>query len=66
MNPRSLQGEDKSLAPVLYMAMELSNRNWKLLLGDGARRCPLPTKGGPTGSILRLDSPVHWRTLSFS
>ena len=34
MNPQTVQREDKSFAPVLYMAMELSNRNWGLLFGD--------------------------------
>ncbi len=38
MSPRTLQRDDKPFVPVLYMAMELSNRNWKLLFGDGARR----------------------------
>ena len=38
MNPPTLQRDDKSFAPVLYMAMELSNRNWKFLFGDVRRR----------------------------
>lgn len=46
MRPRPLQRDDKSFVPVLYMAMELSKRNWKLLFGDGARRCKLSTCGG--------------------
>jgi hypothetical protein len=41
MNPQALQRDDKSFAPVLYMAMDLSNRNWKLLFVDGMRRCQL-------------------------
>ena len=28
------------------MAMELSHRNWKLLFGDGARRCQLSIVAG--------------------
>ena len=51
MNPRTLQRDDKSLAPVLYMAMELSNRNWKLLFGDGARRCQLSIAAGELLSL---------------
>jgi hypothetical protein len=30
MNPRTQQRNDKSFGSVLYMAMDLSNRNWKL------------------------------------
>ena len=46
MNPRTLQREDKSFVPMLYMAMELSNLNWKLLFGDGARHCQLSIAAG--------------------
>jgi len=46
MSPRTLQRDDKSFVPVLYTAMELSNRNWKLLFGDGARRCQLSIAAG--------------------
>ena len=41
MNPRTLQRDDKSFVPVKYVGMDLSKRNWKLLFGDGARRCQL-------------------------
>jgi transposase len=30
--------EGNAAAPVLYMALELSNRTWRLAFGDGARR----------------------------
>ncbi len=33
------------------MAMELSNRNWKLLFGDGARRCQLSIAAGELLSL---------------
>jgi len=54
MNPRTVQRDDKSFVPVLYMAMELSNRNWKLLFGDGARRCQLSIAAG---ELLKFDGP---------
>ncbi len=46
MNPRTLQREDKAFAPTLYMVKELSNRTWKLLFGDGGRRCQLSIAAG--------------------
>lgn len=55
MSPATLQRDDKSFVPVLYMAMELSNRNWKLLFGDGARRCQLSIAAG---ELLRLHEAV--------
>lgn len=30
MNPAALRNEDNALAPVLYMGLELSNKNWRL------------------------------------
>ena len=51
MSPRTLQREDKSFVPMLYMAMELSNRNWKLLFGDGARHCQLSIAAGELLSL---------------
>ncbi len=51
MSPPILQRDDKSFVPVLYMAMELSNRNWKLLFGDGARRCQLSIAAGELLSL---------------
>ncbi len=51
MSPRTLQQDDKSFVPVLYMAMELSNRNWMLLFGDGARRCQLSIAAGELLSL---------------
>ncbi len=51
MSPWTLRRDDKSFVPVLYMAMELSNRNWKLLFGDGARRCQLSIAAGELLSL---------------
>src|SRR3989304_2786107 len=38
MNPAALRNEDNAPAPVLFMALELSNRSWRLAFGDGAKR----------------------------
>ena len=38
MNPAALRNEDNASAPVLYMALELSNKSWRLALGDGTKR----------------------------
>ena len=37
MNPTTHETEGSAVAPVLYMALELSNRSWRLAFGDGAR-----------------------------
>ncbi len=51
MSPRALPQDDKSFVPVLYMAMELSNRNWMLLFGGGARCCQLSIAAGELLSL---------------
>ena len=38
MNPAAHRNEDNASAPVLYMALELSNKSWRLTFGDGAKR----------------------------
>jgi hypothetical protein len=38
MNPATHGTEGSASAPVLYMALELSNKTWRLALSDGARR----------------------------
>jgi len=38
MNPATHGMEGNAAAPVLYMALELSNRIWRLALSDGAKR----------------------------
>lgn len=38
MNPATHGTEGSVSAPVLYMALELSNRSWRLALSDGAKR----------------------------
>ena len=37
MNPATQAMEGNAPAPVLYMALELSNRSWRLAFGDGAK-----------------------------
>ena len=37
MNPATHGTEGSATAPVLYMALELSNKNWRLALSDGAK-----------------------------
>jgi len=38
MNPATHGIEGSASAPVLYMALELSNGSWRLALSDGAKR----------------------------
>ncbi len=38
MNPTTHETEGSASTPVLYMALELSNRSWRLALSDGAKR----------------------------
>jgi transposase len=38
MKPATQAMEGNAPAPVLYMALELSNRSWRLAFGDGAKR----------------------------
>ena len=38
MNPATHGMEGNAAAPVLYMALELSNRIWRLARSDGAKR----------------------------
>ena len=38
MNPATHGTEGNASAPVLYMALELSNKSWRLAFGDGAKR----------------------------
>jgi len=38
MNPATHGTESSASAPVLYMALDLSNKTWRLALSDGAKR----------------------------
>jgi len=37
MNPGALRNEDNASAPILYMALESSNKSWRLAFGDGTK-----------------------------
>ena len=37
MNPATHGVEGSATAPVLYMALELSNKSWRLAFGDGTK-----------------------------
>ena len=55
MNPAALRNEDNASAPVLYMALELSNKSWRLALSDGARRRQVSV---PAADLIRLSEAV--------
>ena len=38
MNAATLRDKDYAVEPILYIAMESSNKQWKLVLGDGVKR----------------------------
>lgn len=38
MNSASPRREGNAMVTMLYMALELSNKTWKMVFGDGARR----------------------------
>lgn len=38
MNPAAHRNEDNAKAPVLCLALELSNKSWRLSFGDGTKR----------------------------
>ena len=46
MNAATLQVKDNAIAPTLYMAMELSNKQWKLVFGDGVKRRRVTIEAG--------------------
>jgi len=46
MDPRALQHKDNAAERILYMAMELSVKQWKLVFGDGRKRRQVTIAGG--------------------
>lgn len=38
MNVATLQVKDNAIVPRLYIAMELSNKSWKVVFSDGVKR----------------------------
>jgi len=55
MNPAALGNEDNASAPVLHMALELSNKSWRLALSDGARRRQVSV---PAADLMKLSQAV--------
>jgi len=51
MNPATHGTEGNATAPVLYMALELSNRTWRLALSDGAKRRQVTV---PAADLMKL------------
>ncbi len=46
MNAATLQDKDNPIAPRLYMAMELSNKQWRLVFGYGIKRRRVTVEAG--------------------
>ena len=55
MNAAAHSVEGNANAPVLYMALELSNTTWKVVFGDGARRRQVAV---PAGELMKLQEAV--------
>ena len=55
MNPAARRNEDNASAPVLHMALELSNKNWRLALSDGARGRQVSV---PAADLMKLSQAV--------
>jgi len=51
MNPAALGGGDGAQASVLYMALELSNKTWKVVFGDGTKRRHITVGAGDLGQF---------------
>ena len=55
MNPATHGSEGSASAPVLYMALELSNKTWRLALSDGAKRRQVAV---PAADLMNLSEAV--------
>ena len=55
MNTAAHRVEGNANAPVLYMALELSNTTWKVVFGDGAKHRPVSV---PAGELMKLQEAV--------
>lgn len=72
MNPATHGTESNALAPVLYMALELSNRTWRLALSDGSKRRQVTVPAGDLAKLAqavakakeRFEMPASTRVLS--
>ena len=55
MNAAAHKVKDNAKAPVLYMALELSDKTWKVVFGDGVRRRQVAV---PAGELVKLQEAV--------
>ena len=55
MNPAAHRNEDNASAPVLYMALELSNKSWRLTFGGGGKRRQVSV---PAADLMKLSEAV--------
>src|SRR2546426_1119434 len=55
MNPATHGSEGNASAPVLYMALELSNKTWRLAFSDGAKRGQVAV---PAADLMKLSEAV--------
>lgn len=55
MNAAAHRVEDNAKMPVLYMALELSDKTWKVVFGDGVRRRQVAV---PAGGLVKLQQAV--------
>ena len=55
MNPATHATEGSVSAPVLYMALELSNKTWRLAFSDGAKRRQVSV---PAADLTKLSQAV--------
>ncbi len=55
MNVAAHRVEGNGKVPVLYMALELSDKTWKVVFGDGVRRRQVVV---PAGGLVKLHEAV--------
>jgi len=55
MNPAAHRNEDNAEAPVLYMALELSNKSWRLTFGGAGKRRQVSV---PAADLMKLSEAV--------
>ena len=51
MNPATLVKEDNPVGQTLYMALELSNKTWKVVFGDEVRRRHVAVAAGALSKL---------------
>ena len=55
MSSAAHRNEDNASAPVLYMALELSNKSWRLTFGGGGKRRQVSV---PAADLMKLSEAV--------